>query len=132
VESIVILASMVDREANTKKSTDRGNVCSVYYNRLRQNIPLGVDATLLYALGRLTPEPTFAELQSNSPFNTRKHPGLPPGPISNPGQAALMACINPPKTNYLFYFTDRNGTTHFETNQQDFNRDIATYGLSGS
>jgi UPF0755 protein len=132
VESIVILASMVDREANTKKSTDRGNVCSVYYNRLRLNMPLGVDATLLYALGRLTPEPTAAELTSNSPFNTRKHPGLPPGPISNPGKAALLACINPPKTNFLYYFTDRTGVTHFETNQQDFERDIATYGLSGS
>jgi UPF0755 protein len=130
VEAIVILASMVDREANT--STDRGNVCSVYYNRLRQNIPLGVDATLLYALARLTPEPTFAELQINSPYNTRKHVGLPPGPISNPGKAALLACINPPKTNYLFYFTDRKGVTHFETNEQDFNRDIAIYGLSGS
>jgi UPF0755 protein len=130
VESIVILASMVDREANT--STDRGNVCSVYYNRLRQNIPLGVDATLLYALGRLTPEPTFAELQINSPYNTRKHAGLPPGPISNPGKAAILSCINPPKTNFLFYFTDRKGVTHFENNQQDFDRDIATYGLSGS
>jgi UPF0755 protein len=130
VESIVVLASMVDREANT--STDRGNVCSVYYNRLKQNIPLGVDATLLYALGRLTPEPTFAELQSNSPYNTRKHAGLPPGPISNPGKAAILSCINPPKTNFFFYFTDRKGMTHFETNQQDFDRDIATYGLSGS
>jgi UPF0755 protein len=130
IESIVILASMVDREANT--STDRGNVCSVYYNRLRQHIPLGVDATLLYGLGRLTPEPTFAELQLNSPYNTRKHVGLPPGPISNPGKAAILACINPPKTNLLFYFTDRKGVTHFETNEQDFNRDIATYGLSGS
>lgn len=130
IQSIVILASMVDREANT--STDRGNVCSVYYNRLRQRIPLGVDATLLYALGRLTPEPTFAELQLNSPFNTRKHSGLPPGPIGNPGKAAILACINPPKTNFLFYFTDRKGTTHFETNRADFDRDIATYGLSGS
>jgi UPF0755 protein len=130
VEAIVILASMVDREANT--STDRGNVCSVYYNRLKRNMPLGVDATLLYALGRLTPEPTFAELQLNSPFNTRKRLGLPPGPISNPGKAALLSCINPPKTNFLYYFTDRQGKTHFETNQQDFERDIATYGLSGS
>src|SRR6202162_2489012 len=130
VESIVILASMVDREANT--STDRGKVCSVYYNRLRQHIPLGVDATLLYALGRLTPEPTSAELDIDSPYNTRKHVGLPPGPIGNPGKAALLACISPPKTNYLFYFTDRQGKTHFETNQQDFDRDIATYGLSGS
>jgi UPF0755 protein len=130
IQAIVILASMVDREANT--STDRGKVCSVYYNRLRQNIQLGVDATLLYALGRLTPEPTFAELQLNSPFNTRKHAGLPPGPIGNPGKAAILACINPPKTALLFYFTDRKGVTHFETNQQDFDRDIATYGLSGS
>ena len=80
----------------------------------------------------MTPEPTAAELHLNSPYNTRKHAGLPPGPISNPGKAALLACINPPKTNYLFYFTDRKGVTHFETNQQDFERDIATYGLSGS
>ena len=84
---------MVDREANTKNSTDRGNVCSVYYNRLKRNMALGVDATLLYALGRLTPEPTAAELSLNSPYNSRTHTGLPPGPISNPGKAALMACI---------------------------------------
>ncbi len=130
VESMVILASMVDREANT--STDRGNVCSVYYNRLKLGMALGVDATLLYALGRLTPEPTAAELSLNSPYNTRKHTGLPPGPISNPGKAALLACISPPRTNYLYYFTDRAGVTHFEANQQDFERDIQTYGLSGS
>ena len=130
VQSIVILASMVDREANT--STDRGNVCSVYYNRLAIGMPLGVDATLLYALGRLTPEPTGTELGLDTPYNTRLHAWLPPGPISNPGQAALLACINPPKTNYLFYFADRQGVTHFETNQSDFNRDIQKYGVSGS
>ena len=132
IRTIVILASMVDREANNKNATDRGNVCSVYYNRLRQGIPLGVDATLLYALGRLTPEPTAAELALDSPYNTRKHAGLPPTPISNPGKEALAACINPPVTSYLFYFTDRQGTTHFETNQQDFDNDIKKYGVSGS
>jgi UPF0755 protein len=89
LRAIVILASMVDREANAPG--DRGNVCSVYYNRLAIGMPLGVDATLLYALGRLSPEPTFQELQLNSPFNTRTHAGLPPGPISNPGKAALQA-----------------------------------------
>lgn len=130
VNTIVILASMVDREANT--TTDRGNVCSVYYNRLAINMPLGVDATLLYALNRLTPEPTAVELTLDSPYNTRRHVGLPPGPISNPGKAALLACINPPKTSYLYYFTDRQGTTHFETNAQDFQSDIAKYGVSGS
>jgi len=132
IRSIVILASMVDREANATVPTDRGNVCSVYYNRLKINMSLGVDATLLYALGRLSPEPSFDELKSTSPYNTRNHTGLPPGPISNPGTAAIMACVNPPQTQYLFYFTDRQGVTHFETNQQDFDRDIAKYGTSGS
>jgi UPF0755 protein len=132
VQSIVILASMVDREANAINSTDRGNVCSVYYNRLKLNIPLGVDATLIYALNRLKPEPTAAELTLNTPYNTRLHAGLPPGPISNPGKAAVLACVNPPQTSYLFYFTDRAGVTHFETNQLDFDRDIAKYGTSGS
>ncbi len=130
IQAIVILASMVDREANTP--TDRGNVCSVYYNRLKLNMPLGVDATLLYALGRLSPEPTGTELQLDTPYNTRLHGGLPPGPISNPGKAALLACINPPQTQYLFYFADRQRVTHFETNEQDFNRDIQKYGVSGS
>ncbi len=130
IESIVILASMVEREAN--RDPDRGKVCSVYYNRLARGIPLGVDATLLYGLGRLTPEPTYPELQMNTPWNTRMRVGLPPGPISNPGQAAVMACINPPQTQFLFYFTDRVGTTHFETNESDFERDKQTYGVSGS
>jgi UPF0755 protein len=132
IATIVNLASMVDREANT--ATDRGNVCSVYYNRLAINMPLGVDATLLYGLNppRLSPEPTGTELGFDNPYNTRKHAGLPPSPISNPGRAAILACVNPPKTSFLFYFTDRAGTTHFETNQQDFDSDIAKYGVSGS
>ena len=132
IRTIVILASMVDREANNKTSTDRGNVCSVYYNRLRQGMTLGVDATLLYALHRLSPEPTAAELDLDSPYNTRKHAGLPPGPISNPGKEALAACINPPATILLFYFTDKQGTTHFETNEADFEADKQKYGVSGS
>jgi UPF0755 protein len=130
IRSIVILASMVDREAN--RQSDRGNVCSVYYNRLKIGMTLGVDATLLYALRRLSPEPTYAELQINSPYNTRTHAGLPPSAIGNPGQAALAACVSPPKTDFLFYFTDRAGTTHFETNEADFERDKARYGVSGS
>ncbi len=134
IHSIVVLASMVDREANNKVSTDRGNVCSVYYNRLSINMPLGVDATLLYGVHppRLSPEPTGTELGQPNPYNTRQHVGLPPSAISNPGRDALLACINPPKTSYLFYFTDRQGTTHFETNQSDFDADVQKYGVSGS
>lgn len=130
IRTIVVLASMVDREAN--KQSDRGNVCSVYYNRLKINMTLGVDATLLYDLGRLSPEPNFYELQKDTPYNTRTHHGLPPTAIGNPGKLAMQACINPPKTDYLFYFTDRQDTTHFETNEADFERDKARYGVSGS
>ena len=54
------------------------------------------------------------------------------GGTPNGAEAALAACINPPKTNFLFYFTDRQGTTHFETNEQDFERDKVQYGVSGS
>ena len=132
IQSIVILASMVDREANNITASDRGNVCSVYYNRLKLHMSLGVDATLLYALKRLAPEPTAAELGLDNRYNTRLYAGLPPGPISNPGKAALLACINPPQTQYLYYFTDRPGVTHFETNGADFERDKDKYGLSGS
>lgn len=130
VESIVILASMVEREAN--RDPDRGNVCSVYYNRLKIGRHLGVDATLLYVLGRLTPEPNAAELQSPSPYNTGEKygvAGLPPGPISNPGKAALMACINPPVTNNIHYLTDPGGTTHFYTTDGDFCSALLNYRM---
>src|SRR5258708_18671264 len=116
---------------NNYPAGDGGKVGSFYYNRLKAKMSLGVDATLLYALKRLTPEPTAAELGLNSPYNTRLYPGLPPGPISNPGKAALLACINPPQTQYLYYFTDRAGVTHFETNSPDFERDKHKYGFSG-
>src|SRR5690242_18467011 len=102
IRTIVILPSMVDREDNAATPTDRGNVCSVYSHRLGRGMSLGVGATLLYALHRSTPEPTAAELLSTSPYNARNQSGLPPGPISNAGKAALMACINPPVTSYLF------------------------------
>ncbi len=135
LQAIVILASMVDREANAANPSDRGNVCSVYYNRLRIGQKLGVDATLLYALGRLAPGPSGTELRFPSPYNTSEaygFAGLPPGPISNPGQAAILACINPPKTNFFYYMTDKNGVTHFETTSGQHDADIAKYGLSGS
>ena len=126
VESIVILASIVEREAN--RDPDRGNVCSVYYNRLAAGMSLGVDATVLYGLGRLTPEPTYPELHdARNPYNTYEHAGLPPGPISNPGKAALLACINPPKTPYLYYLNDSNGNAHFEVTLAQHQNDCVKY-----
>jgi UPF0755 protein len=130
VENIVILASLVERETN--KSSDRPNACSVYYNRLKQGMPLQVDATILYALGVWKKDVTFDDLKVSSPYNTYIHAGLPPGPIANPGEAAIKACLTPAATNYLFYFTDKNGVTHFEATQDQFEADKQRYGVSGS
>jgi UPF0755 protein len=130
VENIVILASLVERETN--KGADRPKACSVYYNRLQQGMPLQVDATILYALGVWKKDVTFDDLKVNSPYNTYTHAGLPPGPIANPGAAAIQACLAPGQTNYLFYFTDKNGVTHFEATQGEFEADKQKYGVSGS
>ena len=127
IEDIVILASLVQGEANT----DPGKTCDVYYNRLADDMPLQVDATILFAEGR-SGAVTDQDHQFDSPYNTYLHTGLPPGPIGNPGATALQACVNPPKTPYLFYFTDRQNMTHFEVTLEQFNADIAQYGVKGS
>jgi UPF0755 protein len=130
IDSIVILASMVERETN--RDADRGKACSVYYNRLKQGMPLQVDATVLYALGVWKKDVTFDDLKVASPYNTYLHAGLPPGPIANPGAAAIKACVSPEQTNFIFYFTDKQGVTHFEATQAQFEADKQKYGVSGS
>ena len=129
IDTIIILASMVDREVN--KPEERPRVCEIFYNRLQVGEPLGVDATILYAEGRLSGPVTDVDLKLDSPYNTRLHGGLPPGPIGNPTESAIKGCVNPEKNDYMFYFTDKNGTTHFEKTLQEFNNDINKYGVSG-
>lgn len=129
IDQVVILASLVDREVN--QPAERPRACEVFYNRLQQGIPLGVDATILYAEGRLGGSLTQDDLALNSPYNTRKHAGLPPGPIGNPTDSAVKGCVSPEKNDYLFYFTDKNGQTHFEKTIDQFNSDIQKYGVSG-
>ncbi len=129
IDQVVILASMVDREVN--KDSEKARVCEVFYNRLQSGEPLGVDATIVYALGVLKKDLTIDDLNLNSPYNTRKRGGLPPGPIGNPTPSALQGCINPENNDYLFYFTDKNGSTHFEKTINEFNSDIQKYGVSG-
>ncbi len=128
--NVVILASMVEREVNN--DPDRGIVCGIFYNRLRISEKLGVDATVLYALGRTSGGLTADDLNTNSPYNTRKFAGLPPGPIANPGAAAIKACVNPQQSDYIFYFTDPKGVTHFDKTSADFARDQLKYGVAGT
>jgi len=113
---VIIVASMVEREASREQ--DRGPIASVIYNRLRLNMPLGIDSTLLYGL-----HTTNANVnpQTPNPYNTRINLGLPPTPIAGPGLASLAAATSPPTTTYLYYaVTGPGGATSFASNASDF------------
>jgi UPF0755 protein len=133
-EQIVILASMVEREA--KHAKDRPLVASVMLNRIKNGMPLQIDATVQYALGYQPQEKnwwkkevTFDDLKISSPYNTYTNTGLPPKPISNPGLDSLNAAVNPAKTNYIFYVSDKNGNNHYAATLDEHNANIKKYGL---
>ena len=109
---VVIIASMIDREALVP--AERPVVAAVIWNRLRIDMLLQIDATIQYALGKTKPLLTFDDLKIDSPYNTYKHAGLPPTPISNPGLAALQAAAAPANVDYLYYVARNDGTgRHF-------------------
>lgn len=111
LHEIVTIASMIEREA--KVPIERPLIAGVIYNRLRRGWKLEVDATVLYALGRHKSVVTFADLQVNSPYNTYRHAGLPPGPIANPGLASIDAALSPMQTDYLYYVARADGSHVF-------------------
>lgn len=107
LDEIVILASMVEKEI--KLPEERAKAAGVMYNRLRDGIKLGIDATVLYAAGKTSGELTQADLDMDSPYNTRKNYGLPLGPIANPGEASFKAALYPENHNYLYYVVEAVG-----------------------
>lgn len=107
LDEIVILASMVEKEI--KLPEERSRAAGVMYNRLRDGITLGIDATVLYAVGKTSGELTKDDLDIDSPYNTRKNYGLPLGPISNPGEASFKAALYPEEHNYLYYVVEAVG-----------------------
>jgi UPF0755 protein len=111
---VVIIASMVEEEVLVPK--ERPLVAAVIYNRLRVGLPLGIDATIRYGLNIPPTEPIHqSELESDSPYNTRKFAGLPPTPISNPGLAALQAAAHPANVDYLYFIRKADCKSHFFT-----------------
>jgi cell division protein YceG involved in septum cleavage len=124
---LLIVASMVEREAQL--AGDRAKVAAVIYNRLRLSTPLGIDATIRYALDDYTHPLTTAQLALDSPYNTRLHRGLPPTPIDNPGLAAIQAAAHPAHAGYLYYVDapDGCGELAFSTTSAQFERDAAAY-----
>lgn len=128
VRELVTLASIVEKE--TGSSDERALVAAVYSNRLKVGMGLQCDPTVIYALeraGRYTGNLTRADLQFDSPYNTYRYAGLPPGPIASPGQASLEAAARPADVSYLFFVSRNDGTHAFATTLDEHNRNVFEY-----
>jgi UPF0755 protein len=118
---VVVVASMIEAEA--KVPEEKPMMARVIYNRLGLGMSLGIDATVIYALGERTDQLTRSDLEVESPFNTRRYPGLPPTPIGSPGRASLEAALNPAEGEWLYYvLTDEDGRHYFTEDYDDFLR----------
>lgn len=104
----VILASIVEKEAAI--ASERPLIAGVFHNRLKRHIPLGADPTIRYFLKKLNGPLYVSELNSETPYNTRKYEGLPPGPICSPGLASLNAALNPESTKFLYFVAKWDGS----------------------
>ena len=109
----VTLASIVEREA--VRPEERPVIAAVYYNRLRKGMRLEADPTVQYALGRHTTRVLYRDLNIDSPYNTYRHTGLPPGPIGSPGAPSLAAAVHPAQVPYLFFVAQPDGHHEFRT-----------------
>ncbi|MCL6518589.1 MAG: endolytic transglycosylase MltG [Armatimonadetes bacterium] len=120
LHEIVILASLIEREARISK--DRPLISAVLRNRLSKGMHLECDATILYALGRHKSRLFYRDLGIDSPYNTYRYPGLPPGPIANPGLASIKAALHPANVDYLYYVAKRDGSHIFSRTLDEHNR----------
>ena len=118
IEKVITVASIIEKEARVDK--DRPLVASVIYNRLAQDMPLQIDATVIYAHGYYIENVRNRHLAIESKYNTYLHDGLPVGPICNPGVASIEAALNPAKTDYLFYLLESDNEHYFTNNYDDF------------
>ncbi len=110
---IVTLASIIEKEA--RKPEERPVISAVYLNRLRERMLLQADPTVQYALGKHTARVLYRDLEIDSPYNTYKYPGLPPGPIASPGGPSLTAALFPAVAPYLYFVAHPDGHHEFRT-----------------
>ncbi len=125
VHDIVTLASIVELEAH--KFEDRRKIAGVLYNRLKLGMPLQVDVSFVYIMGKGTFDITKEDLKHDSLYNTYVHKGLPPGPIGSPSMDSLKAVVNPVKSKWLFYLADKRGVTHYSSTYKEHLRKKRLY-----
>ena len=122
---IVILASIIDKE--TSSGDERPIISAVFHNRLRQGIRLQSDPTVIFGIPNFNGNITRKNLMTPSPYNTYLIPGLPPGPIGNPGEAALSAAMFPAEVDYIYFVSKNNGTHYFSKTLEEHNNAVNKY-----
>lgn len=131
VHSVVTMASLVERE--TAVDSERPLVASVFVNRLAKDMPLMTDPAVIYGLelnNRWRGSIYQSDLKFDTPYNTYLHPGLPPGPIANPGVKSLRAAMEPAQSDYLYFVAagaDPQGHSRFSTTLEEQNKNVADY-----
>ena len=128
VQQTVILASIIEKE--TAAAEERPLVASVYYNRMAKHGELQADPSVIYAellQGSYSGALHHADMQFNSDYNTYTHPGLPPGPIGNPGKSSLEAAMHPADTDYFYFVSNGNGHHRFAHSLEEHNKNVAAY-----
>ena len=116
------MASLIQAEA--RFTSEMPVIASVYYNRLRKGYRLECDPTVIYAIGHHKNILTYKDLKINSPYNTYKYYGLPPGPICNPGKMAIRAALAPAKTDYLYFVANTDGHHLFAKSLREHEKNI--------
>jgi UPF0755 protein len=128
IEHTVTMASIIEKETSVPE--ERLLVASVYYNRLAKNIALDADPSIIYAellAGTYTGALHHDDMHFNSPYNTYTHPGLPPGPIGNPGKSSLDAAMHPALSEYYYFVADAQGHHRFARTIEEHNDNVAAY-----
>ena len=128
MHGIVTMASIVEKE--TAAPEERPLVAGVYYNRLARSMLLGADPSVIYAAlltGRYRGTIYQSDLEFDSPYNTYRYPGLPPGPIANPGVASLEAAMHPAHSDFLYFVSDNNGHHRFARTSEEHARNVTSY-----
>ncbi len=124
-QEILTMASILEKEAS--KSADRQMIAGVLWHRIAVGMPLQVDAVFPYIINKNTFQVTTDDLKIDSPYNTYRYKGLPPGPIDNPGLDSILAALNPTKNNYVFFLSDLSGNFHFATTYAQHTANKAKY-----
>jgi len=125
---LLTLASIV--EAETPLDAEKTLVASVYLNRLKKNMRLQADPTVQYALGGAARRLYYKDLAADSPYNTYRHNGLPPGPICNPGAASILAVLKPAQSSFIYFVATGNGGHNFASSLTEHNANIKKYKIA--